>query len=43
MTNARLVLQHYLINEQKCGETTKTLTAIPVFLKMWYPIGIQVK
>jgi hypothetical protein len=32
-----------LFNEQKCGETTKTLTAIPIFKKMWYPIGIQVK
>jgi hypothetical protein len=38
MTNARLVLQHYLINEQKWGETTKTLTAIPIFKKTTAPL-----
>ena len=42
-TNARLVfVQHYLMNKN-VGRLTKTLTAIPIFKKMWYPIGIQVK
>jgi hypothetical protein len=41
MTNASSITA--LFNEHKCGETTKTLTAIPIFKKMWYPIGIQVK
>jgi hypothetical protein len=43
MTNARLVLQHYLMNKNVGRLLIKTLTAVPILKKMWYPIGIQVK